>query len=899
MAKIIIDNVTYDAPEGQCLLDAIVSLGLDLPYFCWHPSLGSVGACRQCAVIQFKDEHDDKGRLVMACMTAVQDGLRISITADRAVRFRAAVIEWLMTNHPHDCPVCDEGGECHLQDMTVMTGHNYRRHRFPKRTFRNQDLGPFIYHEMNRCITCYRCVRFYKDYAGGHDLTTIGGANHVYFGRMADGTLENEFSGNLVEVCPTGVFTDKTLRRHYSRKWDLQSAPSVCHHCSLGCNTFVGTRYDKPVRILNRYHPDINGYFLCDRGRFGYDFMNSRFRIRGLVTRGGDVFDQSRVMDQLAAMFKKPSGVIGIGSPRASLEANYALKQLVGPDNFSVGVSATERHLLRRALTIMQHSPEPPASLQDIAASDAVLILGEDITQTAPMMALAARQSVRNKPMQRVDALRIDRWNDNAVRELVQEEKGPLYSATVAETKLDDVASETCHATPDDIARLGFAVAAAVSERAPRVENLPEALVQMAQRIAGGLKNSTRPVIIAGTSLMSDSVLEAAANVATALREAGRNARTAFALTECNSLGAALIDGMDIDEALDRIDKRKVDSIIVLENNLYRHAAKEAVDGALDSVANIIAIDCIETPLTRHAAIVLPSAVYADGSGTIVNNEGRAQRATRALKPASPVQEAWRWCDSIWRSVNSDFRGWDNLDSISREVFNGTDMLKGKYPDLWSADVRAGGRRIARSPRPYSGRTAMLANISVHEVPPADDPDSPFAFSMEGHHGNPPEALPSHYWTPGWNSVQALSQFKRYLNEDTPGAQFGVRLFPGTATESHEYFQNIPGPPPESQEQLLAVPIYHIFGSEPLSSRAAAVSERIPEPYAGMSSKTAEGYHINAGDKVDLSGPAGKLTLPIRKLASLPEGVIALPVGLVDIAAARISGFYQLRKGNS
>ena len=188
-------------------------------------------------------------------------------------------------NHPHDCPVCDEGGECHLQDMTVMTGHDYRRYRFTKRTHRNQDLGPFVNHEMNRCIQCYRCVRFYRDYAGGGDFNVFGSHNHVYFGRHDDGALESEFSGNLVEVCPTGVFTDKTLKQHYTRKWDLQTAPSVCVHCGLGCNTIPGERYGTLRRIRNRYNGEVNGYFLCDRGRYGYEFVNSAARLRQPLAR--------------------------------------------------------------------------------------------------------------------------------------------------------------------------------------------------------------------------------------------------------------------------------------------------------------------------------------------------------------------------------------------------------------------------------------------------------------------------------------------------------------------------------------------------------------------------------------------------------------------------------------
>lgn len=213
MAVITIDQKPFEVDQQKNLLETAISLGFDVPYFCWHPSLGSVGSCRLCAVQQMADESDTVGRTVMACMTPCKDQARFSLTHPIAKDFRSSVIEWLMTNHPHDCPVCDEGGECHLQDMTQMTGHNYRNYRFLKRTHRNQNLGPFINHEMNRCITCYRCVRYYRDVAGGTDLAAFKSSGKVYFGRFADGSLASEFSGNLVEICPTGVFTDKTYHR--------------------------------------------------------------------------------------------------------------------------------------------------------------------------------------------------------------------------------------------------------------------------------------------------------------------------------------------------------------------------------------------------------------------------------------------------------------------------------------------------------------------------------------------------------------------------------------------------------------------------------------------------------------------------------------------------------------
>ena len=357
VATIYIDDRGYKADPKQNLLHACLSLGFNLPYFCWHPALGSVGACRQCAVKQFKDEKDTHGRIVMACMTAAAEGTRISIQDPEAVVFRAAIIEGMMINHPHDCPVCDEGGHCHLQDMTVMTGHDYRRYAFQKRTFRNQYLGPFVNHEMNRCIQCYRCVRFYREYADGRDFNVFGLRDQVYFGRQADGVLENEFSGNLVEVCPTGVFTDKTLKQHYTRKWDLQMAPSVCVHCGLGCNTTPGERYGRLRQIVTRYSREVNGYFLCDRGRYGYEFVNGEYRIRqARLTRDNHPrnITKAEVIERLAPLLAEGRQVIGIGSPRASLESNFLLRTLVGRERFYAGVSDDQFRLISTMIEILR-----------------------------------------------------------------------------------------------------------------------------------------------------------------------------------------------------------------------------------------------------------------------------------------------------------------------------------------------------------------------------------------------------------------------------------------------------------------------------------------------------------------------------------------------------------------
>ena len=451
MVKIRIDGKYYDVKPEKNLLETCLSLGIDIPHFCFHPALGSVGACRLCAVRKFRDKDDTKGRIVMSCMEPVTEGLIVSVDDHEAKEFRASVIEGLMTNHPHDCPVCDEGGECHLQDMTVMTGHNYRRFDFPKRTYNNQELGPFINHEMNRCIQCYRCVRFYRDYAGGKDLNVFASRNQVYFGRHEDGTLENVFSGNLVEVCPTGVFTDKTLKKHFTRKWDLSNAPSVCVHCSVGCNTIASERYGSLRRIMSRYNGAVNGYFICDRGRFGYEFVNNEKRIRSVQIRSGkneklQIADKELFSSSLNLSLSKNKKIIGIGSPRASLESNYALMSLVGKNNFYHGISKKEYLLTKTISEYLRNCNAVIPSLKQMEKADAILVLGEDLTNTAPMIALALRQAARNVPNAEAMTKGIPLWNDAPVRELAQDAKSPVFIATHLDS-LDDIAEDSFRAS--------------------------------------------------------------------------------------------------------------------------------------------------------------------------------------------------------------------------------------------------------------------------------------------------------------------------------------------------------------------------------------------------------------------------------------------------------------------
>jgi NADH-quinone oxidoreductase subunit G len=904
MATIYIDQHPYTADPSHNLLQVCLSLKLNLPYFCWHPALGSVGACRQCAVKQFRDEHDTRGRLVMACMTPAADNTRIAIDDPEARAFRASVIEWLMVNHPHDCPVCDEGGHCHLQDMTLMTGHTYRRYRFQKRTYRNQDLGPFINHEMNRCIQCYRCVRFYRDYAGGRDLNAFALRNQVYFGRHADGVLESEFSGNLVEVCPTGVFTDKTLKQHYTRKWDLQFAPSLCVHCGVGCNVFGAERYGTLRQISNRYNHEVNGYFLCDRGRFGYGFVNSSQRLRQPLLRHPGSATAAPVTPETAlahaaALLERGTPVLGIGSPRASLEANFALRTLVGAEHFYPGLSAREARLLAVMLNLMQDVARTP-SVREVEQADAVLVLGEDVSNVAPRLALALRQSVLQQPLRRTDQLSIPRWHDAAIREVVQQQTGPLFLATPRHTRLDDIATQTYHAAPDDIARLGFTVAHLLSPDAPPVADLPEPVQALAKHVASALQEAERPLVIAGPSLGSEAILQAAANVARALCQHHRPAHLCFTAPECNSLGLALLGGGSLEAAFQAVRDGVAETVVVLENDLYRRAEAPTVRAFLEECRHVLVIDHLAHGTTAHAEVVLPASTFAESSGTLVSSEGRAQRFLPVYVPEGDIQDSWRWLRDLLTASGQDVESsWHNLDDVMHALEREMPVFAGIADITPPADFRLLGRPIPRQPHRYSGRTAMAAHRTVREPRPPPDMDTPLAFTMEGYRGQPPAPLIPFYWTPGWNSVQALNKYQSEVGGPYPDSTPGVRVLEPAREQSMAYFAGVPAAFAPRRDAWLLVPCYDIFGSEELSVLAPAVAERLPVPYLALHPDDAAALGVDADGEVIIQPGGSRYRLRVRLDTTLPRGVAGLPAGLPALQGLELPAWSALTTGET
>ncbi|SFR65524.1 NADH dehydrogenase subunit G [Marinobacter daqiaonensis] len=891
MAIIHVDGQSYEVNGAQNLLQACLSLGLDIPYFCWHPAMGSVGACRQCAVRQYKDEDDDTGMLVMSCMTPAEDQTRIDIEDDEARAFRASVVEWLMINHPHDCPVCEEGGHCHLQDMTVMTGHDRRRYRFRKRTRRNQYLGPFIAHEMNRCITCYRCVRFYNDYAGGTDLGAFGAKDNVYFGRYEDGILENEFAGNLTEVCPTGVFTDKSHSEQYTRKWDLQFAPGICHQCAVGCNISPGERYGDIRRIENRYHGEVNGYFLCDRGRFGYGYVNREDRPRLPEWRETPRSEPASLevdtaLARISDSLRHARRVIGIGSPRASLESNHQLRALVGSENFSTGIEADEQACLELMNHLQQSAGLATPTPRQIEDHDAVLVLGEDPIQSAARLGLNIRQAVLSRRVSFGEKIGVPAWNAEALKTLGQDRYHPLFIAWPAPTGLDDVAEDRLAMAPDDIARLGFAVAHCIDPAAPAVAGLDEASTKSARRIADILMAAERPLLVSGGSLCSIAILQAAGAIAQALSRRARRGGLMLIRREANSTGLSLMGGPPLDWALEELEQGRADAVVVLENDLYQRRPREQVDQALAAAEIKVVLDHQRTPTLEQASFILPAASFAEADGTLVNLEGRAQRFFQVfdpgyLRPETRLHESWRWLHALTAKLQDGVPPEITLDTVTQACAVEFPALIGITAAAPGSDYRVEGLKLAREPHRYSGRTAMRANLNVNEPRPAQDPDTAFAFSMEGYSGSerPRQQVPF-AWAPGWNSPQAWNKFTDEVGGHLRGGDPGIRILHRQPVR-FDYPKEIPPAASHDAESLRALILPRLFGGEETSSLAEPIRQRMTSPVVLLSPDDAEALELREGDllRIELAGESR--ILPLVEQPGWPRGWAGLPAGLI------------------
>lgn len=528
-------------------------------------------------------------------------------------------------------------------------------------------------------------------------------------------------------------------------------------------------------------------------------------------------------------------------------------------------------------------------ALREIESYDAVLVLGEDVTQTGARVALAVRQAVKGKAREMAAAQKVADWQIAAILNIGQRAKHPLFVTNVDGTRLDDIAAWTYRAPVEDQARLGFAIAHALDNTAPAVDGIDSDLQNKIDVIVQALAGAKKPLIISGTNAGSSEVIQAAANVAKALKGRGADVGITMIARSVNSMGLGMMGGGSLDDALGELETGSADAVVVLENDLHRHASATRVNAALAKAPLVMVVDHQRTAIMENAHLVLSAASFAESDGTVINNEGRAQRFFQVYDPAyydnkTIMLESWRWLHSLHSTVENREVDWTQLDHVIDAVIAAMPQFAGIKDAAPDATFRIRGQKLAREPHRYSGRTAMRANISVHEPRQPQDKDTMFAFSMEGN--NQPTAPRSEIpfaWAPGWNSPQAWNKFQDEVGGKLRHGDPGVRLI--EATEGGlDYFTTVPASFQAQDGQWRIAPYYHLFGSDELSQRSPVFQSRMPQPYIKLNPADAAKLGVNAGTRVSFSYDGNTVTLPVEISEGLAAGQVGLPMGMPGIA---------------
>lgn len=810
MPRLIIDEREIEVPPGTKVIDAAERLGIVIPRFCYHEGLGAVGACRMCAV-QFV-EGPVKG-LQMSCMVDAQDGMVVSTSHEEAVEFRRFIIECLMLNHPHDCPVCDEGGQCLLQDETVSGGHGLRRYQGKKRTYRDQYLGELIAHEMNRCIHCYRCSRFYQEFSGYRDLGPLQIANRVFYGRFKDGPLESPFSGNLVDICPTGVYTDKPSR-YKARRWDLQRTPSVCIHCSLGCNTVANARYREVVRVEARFSGEVNGHFICDRGRFGFPYTNLPGRPRTARTAGGECSQGEAVaaaaekLREISSTFG-PQAVACFGSSRNSLETQCMLKRICRLQGWQVAGFFVDPALERRvhaAVSLLDASVG--VSMREVERADCVVAAGVDPVNEAPMLALAMRQAFRGG----AEILVAD------PRPIVL--PFPFIHVPVSMERMGPFLDGLARLAGEGSEGTGVREADLLSQI---VQNggLASSDLPLPVSFCRALFGSQNPVVLCGTECVRESTLPAAAALARDLRKGRDRAGLLYVLPGANAFGAGLLNSQGhpgFSRLLESVESGSVRALIVTESDpLNDFCHRDRLLGTLGKLDLLVVMDFLDSETARMAHVFLPTTTHFESGSCFVNHEGRLQYAEAVHHGGIPIEQAGG----------------------------------GSHPPrVYRGDIPGEGPKAAWVILAELGRTLGIPDRDLLGLGPWSliGEEIPSLKRLEGT-VFPPEGI-------------------RILSDGDP-----VQWVQGPEARDGEDDRGAV-PPGDFFEILLT---HWTFGTEELSSRSGPLQKVEKEPYGMMHSDDARVLGFSEGDRIVLSLEGGQIRFRLSVADRMGRGVLVLP----------------------
>ncbi len=709
MVNLTIDGKTVQVEKGSTVLDACRKAGIYVPTFCWDERLDPIGACRICLV-----EIEKMPKLQVACITPAAEGMVVQTKSKKAYGGRQSIMELMLANHPLDCPTCDKGGECDLQDVAFLSRKDDSPMAEPKRrfftspnsTFDERQIGPLIYLTMNRCIVCFKCVRFTSEVAGEGDLGAFERGGHTQIASAIGEAVKNEFSGNIVEICPVGALTSKPFR-YKVRTWLTQKKASVCNYCADGCNLTLWTANNKIFRATSRRNDAVDEGWICDKGRFGVDVVNHPQRITSpLIEKSGQKLEISwdeayefaarslkTIKDQYGA-----NAIAAIGSAHCSNEENYLLQK------FFRSVIGTN-HIDHRAF--YKNPPDTSLamknSIPDLEQTDLIVILGSDLTAEHPIIGLRIKKAVTKLGKKLIVANnRGTKLGQFASLEIVYKygTEVSFLNALAKFTLEQGIADRSKIKIPPEFESW---LKNYSPQKAARECGISQSEIE---NFAKEMASAKSCIILLGRDVIThpcnNDVLRSAHNLAHLAGFFDKEFSGLNLLWEySNSVGAqdmgvlpdklpghlSLTDAADrtkfeqawkcklpdkpghnLKQILEAIDRGEIKALYIMQEDLIANFPDQNfVKKVLPKLELLIVQTTLPGEMTKLAHLVLAGVSYAEKEGTYTGVERRVQKTQTAIKPLGNSKADWQILSDLSLWMNGPFVHY-SVQEISEEI---------------------------------------------------------------------------------------------------------------------------------------------------------------------------------------------------------------------------------------
>ena len=660
MINIEIDGKHIEVENGSTVIEAAHDAGIYIPHFCYHKKLSIAANCRMCLV-----QVEKAPKPLPACATPVAEGMKVFTASEQAVKAQKGVMEFLLINHPLDCPICDQGGECELQDLAVGYGASASRYQEDKRVVMHKEIGPLVSaEEMSRCINCTRCVRFGIEIGGEMELGQAFRGEHAEIMSFVSGTVNSELSGNMIDLCPVGALTSKPFR-YSARTWELSRRKSISAHDSLGSNLAVQVKDNRVMRVLPLENEAVNECWISDRDRFSYEGLNSEQRLTKPMLKQGGKWQEVEwqvaleyVANGLRQIGKEAGAeqLAALATANSTVEEMYLLQKLMrglGSNNVDFRLRQSDFSADGK----QQGAPWLGMAVADLDKADRFLLVGSFLRKDHPLMASRIRAAVKHGAQANV-----------------------LHSAD--DDLLMKIANKAIVTPTELVSEMAQILQALVSEKKAAVDASVKALMPAgspsatAQAMAKSLASGERSVILLGNFAQQHpqaAQLQLLAQQIAVLS----NATFGFIGEAANSVGGYLAQAVPgtsgMHAAAMLAQPRKAYILLNVEAELDTQNSQQAI-AAMQAADMVVALSSYKHQGAEYADVLLPVAPFTETSGTFISAEGRVQSFRGTVKPLGDTRPAWKVLRVLGNLLNVPGFEYDTSEAVRDEALAGVDV---------------------------------------------------------------------------------------------------------------------------------------------------------------------------------------------------------------------------------